>query len=189
MNHKIIKYLYRGRILCCLLAMCLLLSGCELIGLSGKEDKIAAGLSCLEEKKYDEAIAAFQEAVEAETDIGEAYRGIGIALWEQEQYSEAKEAFKKALINGSMKTGTIYNFLGICSLKEEDLDSALTYFETGIRCEKEGSVLQQEMEFNVIAIYEKKLEWETAKAKMEAYITKYPDDEKAAKEAEFLRTR
>lgn len=31
--------------------------------------------------------------------------------------------------------------------------------------------------------------WKTAKAKLEDYVTAYPDDEKAAKEAEFLKTR
>ena len=30
---------------------------------------------------------------------------------------------------------------------------------------------------------------DSAKAKLEDYVTAYPDDEKAAKEAEFLKTR
>ena len=154
-----------------------------------REDPIETGLLCLEEKRYADALAAFEKAVADENDIGEAYRGIGIVYWEQENYPKAKEYFTKALLNGSAKTGTIYNLLGICSLKEEDLDEALRYFETGIRCENKKSALRQEMEFNVIAIYEKKLDWETAKVKMEEYIANYPDDEKAQKEAEFLKTR
>ena len=41
------------------------------------------------------------------------------------------------------------------------------------------------MEFNQIAAYEKLYDWESAKAKIEEYIAKYPDDEAAKKEAEF----
>ena len=45
------------------------------------------------------------------------------------------------------------------------------------------------MEYNEIAAYEAMEEWESAKVKLEAYTEAYPDDEKAAKELEFLNTR
>ena len=49
--------------------------------------------------------------------------------------------------------------------------------------------MKQEIQFNVIVCYEKLEDWDSAKAKLEDYVTAYPDDEKAAKEAEFLKTR
>ena len=49
--------------------------------------------------------------------------------------------------------------------------------------------MKQEIQFNVIVCYEKLEDWDNAKAKLEDYVTAYPDDEKAAKEAEFLKTR
>jgi len=47
----------------------------------------------------------------------------------------------------------------------------------------------QEMSYNEIIAYEKLHDWSSAKAKISAYVEKYPDDEKAKKEAEFLETR
>ena len=49
--------------------------------------------------------------------------------------------------------------------------------------------MKQEIQFNVIVCYEKLEDWDNAKVKLEDYVTAYPDDEKAAKEAEFLKTR
>ena len=49
--------------------------------------------------------------------------------------------------------------------------------------------MKQEIQFNVIVCYEKLEDWDNAEAKLEDYVTAYPDDEKAAKEAEFLKTR
>ena len=45
------------------------------------------------------------------------------------------------------------------------------------------------MRLNEIAAYEKSGDMESAKSKLKSYIQDYPDDEKAAKEAEFLETR
>ena len=45
------------------------------------------------------------------------------------------------------------------------------------------------MEYNEIICYEQQSDWENAKAKITEYISKYPDDEAAQKEAEFLQTR
>lgn len=182
------KNLRRWAAVICMVVACqFLFTGCQVIDYF--KDPVGDGLEQLEKKEYAEAIASFEEAIEKEKEPSEAYRGIGIAYWEQEKYAEAKTAFQQALQNGAPETGTIYNFLGICSLKEGSLDQALSYFENGIQCEEEGSSLRQEMEFNVISICEQKLDWENAKLKMEEYIAKYPDDEKAVKEAAFLKTR
>lgn len=153
------------------------------------ETPLEKGLAYLKEENYSGAIASFEESIAKKKDVGEAYRGIGIAYWEEESYEKAEEAFTNALLNGADKTGTIYNFLAICDWKEQDLDGALQDFQTGIRCEPEGSSLRQEMEFNVICIYEEKRDWVNAKESMEQYIASYPEDAKAQKEAEFLRTR
>ena len=45
------------------------------------------------------------------------------------------------------------------------------------------------MEFNEIICCEQLADWENAKEKADEYIKKYPDDEAAQKEAEFLQTR
>lgn len=57
------------------------------------------GVEYLEDGKYKEAIEQFQDAIDSEVNAGDAYRGIGIAKWEQEDYEGAKEAFQNALDN------------------------------------------------------------------------------------------
>ena len=45
------------------------------------------------------------------------------------------------------------------------------------------------MRFNCIFAYEKLGDMETAKSLLSEYVKDYPEDEEAAKEAEFLETR
>ena len=45
------------------------------------------------------------------------------------------------------------------------------------------------MEYNAIVACEGMEDWEQAKERLEKYTDKYPEDEEAEKEAEFLETR
>ena len=97
-------------------------------------------------------------------------------------------------------TPALYNLIGISAMNLEDYDSALTAFEKGcqlpatsVYTDADGkeqtadyTAVIQEMQFNRIVCFEKKLDWASAKAEMETYLTLYPDDETAKKEAEFL---
>lgn len=166
------------------------------IVLTGCSSPVEDGTKLLEEKNYSQAIESFDEAIEKwdgkekyADAVAEAYRGKGIAYWEQNDYNNAKEAFLKALDEGTEKTGTIYNFLGICEMNLENPAGAIQYFEQGLACEGNSSELAQEMEFNQISAYEQLKDWENAKVKIAEYTAKYPDDAEAAKEAEFLATR
>ena len=94
--------------------------------------------------------------------------------------------FQKALNAGTEKTGTLYNLLASCEMQLGDYQSALNHYNLGLQSEGNSAELTQEMEFNQIAAYEKLYDWESAKAKIEEYIAKYPDDEAAKKEAEFF---
>lgn len=157
-----------------------------LMGCSSASEK---GLEHLQEEEYDQAIEEFQKAVDRDDNPGDAYRGIGIAKWELEDYEGAREAFMSALENGAQKTGTLYNFIGCCSLRLGDASSAVNYFNLGISQEDISAELKQEMKFNVIAAYEQMEDWESARAKLQEYLEEYPDDEAAQKEMAFLETR
>ena len=41
------------------------------------------GVEYLEDGKYDQAIEQFEQAVDKKKNVGDAYRGIGIAKWEE----------------------------------------------------------------------------------------------------------
>ena len=152
--------------------------GLALAGCSGNPYK--EGVSQLESKEYKQAEASFKEAVKQDKNTADAYRGIGIACWEQKEYKAALKAFKNAVKAGTKENATLYNLMGGCALK---LD------EKGLAASGSSDELKKEMEYNVIVSYEKMQNWEKAKSKLNEYLEKYPDDETAKKEVEFLETR
>lgn len=147
------------------------------------------GVEYLQEGDYDQAIEQFEQAVEKKKNVGDAYRGIGIARWEKKDYKGARKALLKALDNDAKQSGTIYNLIGSCDLKLEKGKEALNYFNLGLKQEDISKKLKKEMEFNVIVAYEQMEDWESAEVKLEDYLASYPNDKAAKKEAEFLKTR
>ena len=140
------------------------------------------GVEYLEDGKYDQAIEQFEQAVDKKKNVGDAYRGIGIAKWEKKDYKGARKAFKKALENDAEKTGTIYNMIGNCDLKLGEAKEALNYYNLGLAQEDSDKKMKKEMQYNIIVAYEQMEDWEE-------YLENYPNDKSAKKEAEFLKTR
>ncbi|MCD7956852.1 MAG: tetratricopeptide repeat protein [Lachnospiraceae bacterium] len=80
-----------------------------------------------------------------------------------------------------------YNGLAMCAIQMGDYDTALSYISFGLSLE--GTDGKQELYFNEIVAYEKKLDFVTAAEKAEAYVANYPTDEAGQKEWAFLQTR
>lgn len=179
------------KILLCTVLAALLLTGCQ--------NAVKEGTKQLEEGDYKKAAATFKKTIEKEKDVTEAYRGLGMAYYEQQDYQSAKDAFLQAADNQGDATPVLYNLLGVCSMHLEDYPSALEAFSKGIALSGEmndpGGKKQdyadtvREMKFNEIVCYEKLLDWENAGKKAAEYVKDYPDDKEAQKEAEFLSTR
>ena len=150
----------RGKALLAIFSAGLLLTAC-----GNPSEK---GVEYLEKGEYDQAVEQFEQAIEKNKNTGDAWRGIGIAKWEQKDYKGARNAFRKALDNNAEKTGTIYNLIGNCDLKLGKAKEALNYYNLGL---------------------EKMEDWESAEVKLEEYLESYPNDKAAKKEAEFLETR
>ena len=167
--------------------MVMLLASCMLTGCG--DTFLEDGLELLESGDYEASVDKFKEAAEKDKNAGEAYRGIGIARWELGQYEAARNAFVSALENDAEKTAAIYNFRGKCEMQLGNAKAALNYYNLGTACEDCSEEMLQEMRFNEIAAYEQCGEWENAKAKLADYVTDYPEDARAAKEAEFFETQ
>lgn len=168
-----------------LLAVCML--GLALTGCLKNVPK--EGVEYLKNGQYNEAAEKFEQAIADGKKTGDAYRGLGIAKWELEDYEGARDAFQSALENGASKTGTLYNLIGSCEMNLGNPQAALNYYRLGLEQEDISGELKREMEYNIIAAYEQSGDWESAKVKLEHYISSYPDDENAKKELEFLGTR
>lgn len=147
------------------------------------------GMEALENGQFKEAAEEFQQAVEKGQSKADSYRGLGIALWESEDYEGAKAAFENAVKEGGEKTGILCHFLGSCELRSGNFKEAIAYFEEGIKDERVSDEVRQEMRFNCIAAYEKLGDMDTAKSLLTEYVKDYPEDEAAVKEAQFWETR
>lgn len=164
------------------LLLSVVLSGCM-------ADPYEDGVEALKDGQYKEAAEQFKKAADKGQSKADSYRGLGIALWEAEDYEGAKDAFEKVLEEGGAKTGTLYHFLGSCELKTENPEKAIEYFDKGLEDEKISDEVRQEMRFNSIAAYEKLGDMDTARELLKDYAADYPEDESAAKEAQFWETR
>ena len=83
--------------------------------------------------------------------------------------------------------GRIYNQLGLCEMQKGQYAKALDAFQKGLKTE--DKTVQQSLQFNEIVAYEHIGEFQKAAVLMETYLKTYPDDDKALREYEFLKTR
>lgn len=157
--------------------------------LTGCAGNLERGVEALQEQKYEDAIVAFEAQIEKGEELGEAYRGIGIAQYELKQYEAAKQSFEQALEQGAKQTGSMCHILGTCCVELELWEEALSYYQLGIQMEDVEKLALKEMRFQIIGIQEKLGDWEAAKQSVTDYLEDYPDDEQAKKEAVFLETR
>ena len=135
----------------------------------GDYDKAQSELIKVVEQKYEPAM----------TLMGRVYLA-------QEDYDHA-EAVYETMQSEFGESAAGYNGLALCALARGEYDTALDEIGKGLALD--GTDDRQELYFNEIVAYERKLDFETAKAKAEAYVEKYPSDEAGQKEWTFLKTR
>lgn len=157
--------------------------------ITGCAGNIKEGVSLLEAEQYEEAKAAFEKDIQKERNLDEAYRGAGIACFEMEEYEEAVNYLTLALENEGEETIAVYAMLGASYIEMGEYDKALDSYESALAKDNITDSQKQEIQYNLIAVYEYMGNWEAAKTQMENYVKAYPDDTRVEKEAEFLETR
>lgn len=157
--------------------------------LLGCKANIKDGITYLEEGKYEAAIECFKKDITEEKNLGDAYRGMGIAQYELKDYHAAIDSFENALANKEQPTATIHTLMATCHLQVEEYENALDQYKKALKMEDCTEELKQEILFNEIAIYQELGDWETLKEKVKVYAENYPEDERMDKTAEFLETR
>ena len=115
------------------------LGGCD--KLAGGTN-ISQGMDAVEQQEYDAALGFFDRAVEADEDLRLAYRGKGIAYMGEGKYTEAVDAFDKALksSNGIVKKVDydINYYLAMAEFKNGDPDKAMEIYDAIIDLDEDA---------------------------------------------------
>lgn len=157
--------------------------------LCGCANNVKTGVELLEERKFEDAKISFQKEIEKEKNFDEAYRGLGIACFELGEYEEAASAFESAIKNETEETASLLGLMGACYIEMSDYEKALDVYTKALADEEITEELKQEIQINLISVYENMGNWDAAKKQMETYTKNYPDDTRVDKEADFLETR
>jgi len=116
----------------------------------------------------------------------DAYLYLGMAYEATGDYNYASSVYNSYLAKEG-DDARIYNQLGLCEMKKGEYANALEAFQSGLKIE--GNTMMQSLLFNEIAAYEYLGDFGQAKVLINKYLSMYPDDEKAVREAGFLSTR
>lgn len=135
-------------------------------------------------EQYDQAQSSLISPVEEK--YLPALHLMGRIYLAQEDYTHAK-AMYETIQQESGESAETYNGMALCCLAAGEYDQAIQYIEQGLSME--GDVGKQELLFNEIIAYERKLDFTTARVKAENYVTLYPTDAAGQKEYAFLKTR
>lgn len=133
---------------------------------------------------YDNAADELKKAIDS--DNTEALALLGMVYMDQGDSENARTMFQK-YVSQADNGAKGFNGLALCDMEAGDYDSALSNITSGIQT-ADGEEMQNLL-FNEIAVYEKKLDFQTALQKAQEYLELYPEDKTVKKELAFLKTR
>lgn len=117
----------------------------------------------------------------------EAYYYIGEIYRLKKDYQKAIYYYKIYLEEGEITTPNVYNQIAACLIKTGEYNDAIKYLEQGIAYHYADNM--RILYRNEIIVYECLGKFDIAEKKLKEYMSRYPDDQEAEKEAEFITTR
>lgn len=158
----------------------------ESIKANTEKDKYNLAKIYYYKEDYDQAVTEFTTA--AKNGYTAAYYYLGDIYQKQEDYKSAVHNYKRLIKDQKNEiSAAVYAKLGMCEIKLNQYDEALIDIQTGL--EYNDSSFNQQLKHNEIVVYEKLGDFAKAYKSVKAYLKSYPDDEDAAKEYEFIKTR
>ena len=93
----------------------------------------------------------------------------------------------QTFLDANEPDAALYNSYGICLMRQGKYEEAVTVLESGI--DMGNSDYLQELRYNLIVAKEYLGKFSEARTMMQEYLQVYPDDARAKKENDFLKTR
>jgi tetratricopeptide (TPR) repeat protein len=153
--------------------------GLELLG---NDDYYSRGLIYYYLQEYNNAKDALIQAINKNSDA-EAMLLLGKVYLAMDDVASARAMYQE-YVNDPEVAAEAYNGMALCDMEQGNYDSALLNIQSGLGygdSEAEKSLL-----CNEICIYEQLGQWDMARVKVEEYLSKYPGDEAAIREQQFL---
>lgn len=134
--------------------------------------------------EYDEAKAELNKM--SDTQDERSMLLLSRVYMKQDDTAHARQLYQQYMDKYG-ETPEAYNGMVLCDIADVDYDSALSNIEKGLELKEEKG--KQDLYYNEIVVYEKKLDFATAKEKAAEYVKNYPSDEAGLRENNFLKTR
>lgn len=112
---------------------------------------------------------------------------LGMVYKDQGDTSNARNMYQQYVAAEGSDPAKGYNGLALCDLADGSYDSVLDNISKGLA--DASTEEMQDLLFNEIVVYEKKLDFATALSKTQEYINMFPGDAAAQKELTFLQSR
>lgn len=135
----------------------------------GEYEKAQTELTSPVEQKHEESMYL----------MGQVYLALGDGTHAKNIYEQIRSEYGDS--------ARCCNGLAMCGMAEKNYDQALEWISQGLSRDETGG--KQELYFNELVCYERKLDFETAKQKAQEYVRNYPSDEKGQRELKFLQSR
>ena len=137
------------------------------------------------QKDYETALSELSEGFK--NGFTEAYYYIGEVYRIRKDYPKAIYYYDIFIDEGEIMTPNVFNQISACLIKTGDFSKALTYLEQGIAFGNAKTM--QILKKNEIVAYEGLSEFDKVKEKLTDYLSAYPEDADAVREAKFVESR
>ncbi|MCC6094286.1 MAG: tetratricopeptide repeat protein [Eubacterium sp.] len=151
---------------------------------SSGDDYYQMGKVCYVLKDYENAESYLKTAIEKKTSGAEAL--LGRVYLDAGDYDNAGTFFQECIDNDT-EVSLGYNGLALIDILQGQYDDALQSIQSGL--DSNDKTYEEELLYNEIIAYEKKLDFETAAEKMKSFLQSYPSNTKAVQENLFLQSR
>lgn len=148
------------------------------------QDYYTAGKACLSLGNEEKAVEYLQKSEKDGVAAATFYLGY---LYDQKgDYDTARTYYGTYKEKHGLTLGE-YHVVADCMMKQGDYAAALELNQ--YMSESAGRSEQQDLAFEQIVIYEKNMDYESARNAAQSFVEQYPDDEEGQREYEFLRSR
>lgn len=153
-----------------------------------EENQVYAAMIQYYQGTEEKALAALEELKKNNNILAGYY--LGNIYLEKNEFEKAAECYELYINSTEKKAeflGDVYGKLAQCYVNLSKYENAVILLEKAVATEK--GKMQKELQKNLVAAYEKNLQFDKALQTAKSYLETYPKDKKMKREYKFLKSR